>query len=236
MNYIILKNKAIQDACLVLLVSVILYTAAALTDVFDALEGWSRSMDLTAPHLGDLILMLAGALIASVVFFGRRWMDLEEEARRRKRSELLLRKSRMDVIRKHKDLKGLFRQVEAVKNEWERTVDCLGEMVVLTDNDGKVHRCNRSFKEFTGMTYGEILGKDIGALLEDHGIAPAASPGETVRSRCERNGKIHELRSYNYTDVSTQEVVGVVIIVRESREGAGSAPGTGATDTESAAS
>ncbi len=239
MKYIMLKNKAIQDACLVLLVSTFLYSLAALSDVFGALEGWSRSPDRSAPHLDDLILMLAGALVASVVFFGRRWMDLDAEDRRRKRSELLLRKSRMNVIRKHGDLKELFRQVEAVKNEWERTVDCLEEMVVLTDNAGKVHRCNRPFKEFTGKPYGEILGKEIEALLGEHGIAPATCPGETVLSRCERNGKVYEIRSYNYTDVSTvstQNIAGAVIIIRESREGAVAAAGPVSAEPVSGAS
>ncbi len=224
MKYITLKNKAIQDACLVLLVSTLLYSLAALSDVFGALEGWGRSTDRSAPHLDDLVLMLVGALVASVVFFGRRWMDLDAEARRRKRSELLLTKSRMKVIRKHRDLKELFRQVEAVKNEWERTVDCMAEMVVLADNAGKVHRCNRPFKEFTGKTYGEILGKDIEVLLKEHGIAPASYPGETVRSRCERNGKLYEIRSYAYTGVSSPNVAGAVVFIREALEGAGAAP------------
>ncbi len=74
-----------------------------------------------------------------------------------------------ELLKKHEELKSLFKIVEVGKREWERTMDCVGEMVVLIDDKGRIGRCNRAFKQFTGMTYQEIIGKEWEGLLKEYG-------------------------------------------------------------------
>ncbi len=69
----------------------------------------------------------------------------------------------------HAELKRVFRQVQEIKAEWERTMDCVLDMVLLIDADGRLKRCNRAWRDFTGQEYNEILGvdwKDLFSRLE----------------------------------------------------------------------
>ncbi len=58
----------------------------------------------------------------------------------------------------HAELKRVFRQVQEIKAEWERTMDCVSDMVLLIGPDGRLRRCNRAWRDFTGQPYSEILG------------------------------------------------------------------------------
>lgn len=60
--------------------------------------------------------------------------------------------------REHAELKRVFRQVQEIKAEWERTMDCVSDMVLLIGPDGRLRRCNRAWRDFTGRPYAEILG------------------------------------------------------------------------------
>ena len=78
----------------------------------------------------------------------------------RKKAEEQLRVSQDNLSRQHKQLGELFRQVEFAKNEWETTLDCINDIVILADSQGRILRCNRAAVELTGTSYAETLGKD----------------------------------------------------------------------------
>jgi two-component system NtrC family sensor kinase len=73
-------------------------------------------------------------------------------------------------MKEHAELFRVFKMVEIGKREWERTMDCVQDMVVLTDLQGRVKRCNKSFKEFMDRAYDQLLGKDCVELLVSNGI------------------------------------------------------------------
>ncbi|HBA87497.1 MAG TPA: PAS domain-containing sensor histidine kinase [Geobacter sp.] len=83
-----------------------------------------------------------------------------------KENERQLLRSQAELTSKHEELSALFGQVESVKREWEKTMDCINEMVILLAPDGRVKRCNRATVEFMGVPYGEIIGQKWQQLLE----------------------------------------------------------------------
>jgi PAS domain-containing protein len=72
----------------------------------------------------------------------------------RKRTEEELRKSRSELLRQHQELSKLFKEIETVKNDWEDTMDVLGDMVILVGPEGRIKRCNNAFREFTKKSHG----------------------------------------------------------------------------------
>ena len=83
-----------------------------------------------------------------------------------KENERQLLSSKAELTSKHEELSALFGQVESVKREWEKTMDCINDMVILLDRNGRVRRCNRAAVEFVGASYGEIIGQDWQQLLK----------------------------------------------------------------------
>jgi len=86
-------------------------------------------------------------------------------------SERELLRSKAELTCKHEELSALFGEVESVKKEWEKTMDCINDMVILLDPDGRVKRCNRAAMEFVGGAYGEIIGQQWQQLLEHSAIS-----------------------------------------------------------------
>ena len=72
--------------------------------------------------------------------------------------------------REHEALKRLFGQVRDIKQEWERTMDCVADMVLLLDPDGRLKRCNRALRDFIGLGYSELISADCQELLRSTGL------------------------------------------------------------------
>jgi len=81
-------------------------------------------------------------------------------------NERQLLRSKTELTSKHEELSALFDKVESVKRDWEKTMDCIYDMVILLDPDGRVKMCNRAAMEFVGLPYGKIIGRDWKQLLE----------------------------------------------------------------------
>lgn len=87
----------------------------------------------------------------------RRQREMEEELRSSKRALQL----------KHFELEELFNQVSSGKKEWEQTMDCLQDIIILTDDNGRVLRTNQKFTELSGRSYEQILGIKLTDTLAD---------------------------------------------------------------------
>ncbi len=109
-----------------------------------------------------------------------RRIDDGELASRLKTADSELWQSREALMKEHTELSRVFKLVELGKREWEKTMDCVEDMVILTDTRGLIKRCNKSFKEFMGRTYDQLLGRECVKLLNDRGMeVKEFSPKET---------------------------------------------------------
>ncbi|HEY6871890.1 MAG TPA: ATP-binding protein [Geobacteraceae bacterium] len=129
-----------------------------------------------------------------------------------------LDRSRAELARNHEDLKLLFRRVEMIKREWERTFDCVGDILILADNEGNIKRCNRALKEFVDKPYQEIMGRNWRELLAAHGLIPPDAGAEGEEIFHEATGRWHVFASYPFLEEDGYSAGGTVVAMHDTTE------------------
>jgi two-component system, NtrC family, sensor kinase len=94
-----------------------------------------------------------------------------------------------ELLQKHEDLSNFHELVATAKEEWERAIDCVEDMLLLVDRRGHLRRCNLSFRTFAGKEYGAILDHPCGQVLRDAGLPADITYGRPVEHFHERTGK-----------------------------------------------
>jgi two-component system, NtrC family, sensor kinase len=133
----------------------------------------------------------------------------------RKRAAEALRDSQVELLKRHEDLNNLFKQVEEAKREWEDTMDCIGSMVILTDEEGSIKRCSSEVTRFTGRLYGEIVGENWQALLSNSGFERKEHTGEGVELFHPASGRWFILHVDPFKKRDKDGVVGKVITIHD---------------------
>ena len=98
----------------------------------------------------------------------------------RKKTEEALLAGKDELQRQHEKLDELFKQVEQAKQEWEETLDCMSDIVILADQQGGILRANRALGELVKRPMSEILGLSWHELL---GLSPEAEVDSQRYSR-----------------------------------------------------
>ena len=123
-----------------------------------------------------------------------------------------------EILRKHDELSRLYGQVATAKKEWEGTIDCVDDMLFLADPHRRILRCNRTFREFIGRTYMEILGQPFHRLLSEAGIDVEPTFERPVECFHERTGKWFVVSHYPFGEVSGSETRGTIVTIHDSTE------------------
>ncbi|ABB33686.1 sensor histidine kinase, Cache_1, HAMP, PAS and PAS domain-containing [Geobacter metallireducens GS-15] len=134
----------------------------------------------------------------------------------RKLAEEELARSREELVAKHKELKSAFLQVAQGKKEWELTLDCIGDLVIMADAAGRVRRCNRAVTELARKPVDELIGRPWPEVV----ILPEVE----TDSYANGGGEIHHretnrwflLTSYPFTGTGTEK--GAVITLHDVTE------------------
>jgi two-component system, NtrC family, sensor kinase len=143
------------------------------------------------------------------------YLAVKEDITERKKTERELHKSKAELLVQHEQLKSLLWKMERAKKEWENTMDCIGDIVILTDTEDGIRRCNKSLLELTGATYSEVSGNKWQELLSGHGLA-LPSPCTPGSELChEPSGKWFIFNSYPFTDSTCNAVSGAVITLHD---------------------
>ncbi|MEW6602633.1 MAG: PAS domain S-box protein [Nitrospirota bacterium] len=125
--------------------------------------------------------------------------------------------NRREINNKHDRLDDFFKKIEIAKKEWEKTMDCVGDMIILTDSDGIIKRINRSVREFTNKTYEEILGRTWEDVITDHELEAMTLFSGCTELRHRPTGRWFELTAYPVND-SELEFSGNVLTIHETTE------------------
>ena len=120
-----------------------------------------------------------------------------------------------DLLRDHRELLRIFDQVEAAKTEWEQTMDCVPEMVILTNSSGTVQRCNKTFASYLKKDYYEIIGRNWSLLLRERGLPVNSSQNSTRTLYEEPSGNWYELKMHPYTSKGKIPASGHVITIAD---------------------
>ncbi len=71
---------------------------------------------------------------------------------------LILKDRNKVMLKERQEQDRLFDLVEKAKREWELTMDCIGDMVLLINNK-RIKRCNKAVLAFTGRKYDDLIDK-----------------------------------------------------------------------------
>jgi len=106
-----------------------------------------------------------------------------------------------ELIAKHEQLSSLFQQVRYAKIQWEQTMDCIDDIVMLVASDGKLLRCNKALLRFAGVDeYKDLLGLNWLRLLASCGLDLAKLSNRSEDLYHESSGRWFAVKWYNYSD------------------------------------
>ncbi|MGA7826124.1 MAG: PAS domain S-box protein [Geobacteraceae bacterium] len=138
-----------------------------------------------------------------------------EDITRRKEAERELQKSRAELMRNHEELSSLFNQVTASQREWERTMDCIGDIVILVSADGKIRRCNKALQAFTSLQFQEMIGSHWKDFLTSHGLNIPAELPTSCEITHEASGRCFYSSFYPFSDHDQNEISGFVMTLHD---------------------
>ena len=143
------------------------------------------------------------------------FLVVREDISARKKAEYELQKNKAELLVKHEQLKSLFQQVERTKREWEGTMDCIGDIVILADSEGRIKRCSRALPKLISGTHKDVSGRKWRELLAEQGLSVPdnCAPGAEL---CQTpSGRWFVINSYPFSDSSGNEVSGAVITLHD---------------------
>ncbi len=155
----------------------------AVLELIHDISGQRQQLDQALSRASLFLFIAAALLMAGIVQIVRL---ARQSIRQQGETELLLQESRLQLETKHKELNQIFSLVEHAKNEWQITLDCIADMILLVDAAGRVKRCNQALIEFVDRSYLAVLGKDWKTVLFSEGIE--------VHSLSEQRGRIYHPR------------------------------------------
>jgi PAS domain S-box-containing protein len=146
----------------------------------------------------------------------RRWLSVTKVPLRNQAGQVI---GLLGIGRDITERRALEDQITRSKNEWQATIDAVADMVLLTDPNGVVIRCNRAVTRKLNASYHEVLGQTIHKLF--FGVVQSPDPfknpyeGEATFPRLDGiyNGKVYPVRLtdgtngivYAIRDVTTQK-------------------------------
>ena len=110
-----------------------------------------------------------------------------------------------ELTTSREELRKLFTKVASGKTEWENTIDATRDMLVLLDGQGIIKRCNRTFRDLTGMTYEGLLGRSWDQITAVHGLPAKTVHGETAEIFHEVSRRWFQSASYRFRDPAGRE-------------------------------
>lgn len=167
---------------------------ARVEDCFRSLNGRDRYVYCDATPILDE----HGSLVAVVESIH----DMTE----RKELETRLRKQQAELLVKHEELKALFQQVEVAKQEWEKTMDCIDDILVIIDRDNRVRRCNRGFVDILGKEYRSVIGAEWHELFARFRGDNGSDLNHVPELFHEKSGRWFGIKIYSFAEGSRKVI------------------------------
>lgn len=70
------------------------------------------------------------------------------------------------LVKENRMLRESLKTIEKAKKEWEQSMDCIGDIVIVIDLKDNVLRCNRMLSTITGKPYTELLNRKWQDILK----------------------------------------------------------------------
>jgi len=115
-----------------------------------------------------------------------------------------------DIKVKHDILAKTVKAIETAKREWEQSMDCIRDAVLLADANGLLLRCNKVLSTLTGKSYPGLLNRKWQDVLTEGGFTSVEGSLECVEYH-HATGKYFECSVYDITN-SEESFAAVSII------------------------
>ncbi|MCL4457054.1 MAG: response regulator [Nitrospirae bacterium] len=93
---------------------------------------------------------------------------------------IILLKRTEDIKVKNEILTKTIKAIENAKREWELTMDCISDIVMLINIKDTILRCNKILTTITGKPYGELVGMKWQDILKESGFTFKIKPPATI--------------------------------------------------------
>lgn len=135
-----------------------------------------------------------------------------------KQAEDALQESRQELQRNHEALNRMFKVVSRGKQEWESSMDCIAEIVIVADDAGRIRRCNRPLLALTKKSYSLCVGRTWKNLLVEHGLPVGEYAGETSEFFHAGLNRWYLVRSYPVQDYAGGGRPGLVVTIEDTTD------------------
>lgn len=196
-------SEGSRDLIALVAVSILLFVFSVFSGGLDGIDEWQRRNGISKFHVDEFVVILVTLGIATAIFLARRTVEKGSIS------------GRKQAILQTKVPAHDFFQVETAKKEWERSLDSFKDMVILSDFDGTIYRCNRAFRDFIGRSYVEIQGDNLSSLLSGFGIGMEGLDLKILNVRFHISGKWFVVKSYPYEDTDCGQNTKTVIVMHE---------------------
>lgn len=217
-KYIVLKkliagSAALKDLISLVVASILAVSFSIFSGGLGVIREWEWKNNLFNLYVEEILIVLIILGIATTIFLIRRYQELHEEIR--EDPEIMKGSSsrQKQAALENKNLKNLFYQVESAKKEWEQSLDSIEEMIILSDLDGTIHRCNRAFMDFVDLPYEKIRGENLASLLSNFGVELKDLDLKDLNARLNVMGNWFLVKSYPCKDFETGNITKAVIIM-----------------------
>ena len=203
-------SAALRDLIALAGGSILAVVFSSVSGGMDAIEQWGGEYDLSGFPVAEAATAAMILGIATAILLVRHRETKRDALAGTERGDGA---GPVESALPYLELENLFHKVVLAKKEWEQSLDSIQEMVILSDLDGTIHRCNRAFRDFIGMPYEMILRENFLSLLLAFGIRMDDLDLNSLNARFHISGKWFAARSYPYTDLETGNITRVVIIL-----------------------
>lgn len=126
-----------------------------------------------------------------------------------------------DITNRQRDeekMVALFEQVVEGKRQWEETMDCIDDLVMVVDAKGKIQRCNRSVTSVLGLSYQDVLQVEWRSLLQKGGVDFAPMDGRKNECYYPENELWFLVKEYDFHSTDKGNGVWTVITLHDLTE------------------
>lgn len=130
----------------------------------------------------------------------REWNHMQH----RREMQESLNGNRKQLLGLNRQLQQTLSQVACAKEEWEQTMDCLHDIVILADTSGKVRRANDALMKLTGKKYNELIGAPLADIFADFLMDVQDPPLRDVEMHHPVTGRWFVLKTYSLDGIATE--------------------------------
>ena len=183
---------------------------AELLVIFDICYDITHHLNDLKKTFSMLLTYLIFFIFLSLIF--TILIRLDRQMLKQKTTTELLETKQNNLLVEQEKQALLFEKIESAKRQWEMTTDCINDIVILTDVNLRIQRCNKTIRDLIGTDYSNLLGKKWTDIMDKMGFK-----GDASEYYHKPSGRWFDLNLYSLKDTN-YESDGFVITLHDLTE------------------